>query len=161
MELTNCPMCQSSLPGDSTEPVTSCAACGADLTRYAAKRSSPPPLQPMAEEAVAMSSEFNLTHGILGALAGAAIGIGVMFGFFEVLHFNFPLIGVGTGLLTGYGARLLYKGGDQTLGIISAVIALLSVVGTLLLIYGIDDFPMLRIISVIVSASVAYRIAAR
>jgi len=71
--------------------------------------------------------------------------------------FRFPLLGVGIGLLTGYGAKLLYKGTDNTLGIIAGGIALISVVATLFLMYG--EFPLLNLISVAVSVSVAYRIA--
>jgi len=80
-----------------------------------------------------------------------------MYAFFLFAGFRFPLLGVGIGLLTGYGAKLLYKGTENTLGIISAVIALVAVVGTLFLMYG--TFPLISIISVVVSVSMAYRIA--
>jgi hypothetical protein len=73
--------------------------------------------------------------------------------------FRFPLLGVGIGMLTGYGAKLLYKGTANMLGIISAVVAMVAVVGTLYLMYG--EFPIVSIISVLVSVSLAYRIASR
>jgi hypothetical protein len=101
---------------------------------------------------------FNMTKGVLGALAGAALGVAAMVGFYSVLGFRFPLLGVGIGVLTGFFAKKLYKGTDSTLGFISAGIALCAVIGTLFLMYG--TFPMISIISVVVSASVAYRIAA-
>jgi hypothetical protein len=101
--------------------------------------------------------EFNLGMGILGAFLGAAVGVGAMYGFFEFAGFRFPLLGVGIGVLTGYGAKLLYKGTDNTLGIISGAIALIAVVGTLFLMYG--TFPVISIISVAVSVSMAYRIS--
>ncbi len=103
------------------------------------------------------TSQVSLGLGILGALLGAAVGIGVMYGFFEWAGFRFPLLGVGIGVLTGLGARILARGTDSTLGIISGVIALLSVVGTLYLMYG--EFPIMSIISVAVSVSFAYRIS--
>ena len=81
-----------------------------------------------------------------------------MFAFYAFAGFRFPLLGVGIGILTGYGARLLFKGTDSTLGIISGAIALAAVVATLFLMYG--TFPLLSIISVVVSVSLAYRIAA-
>ena len=97
---------------------------------------------------------------VIASLAGAVgIGAGVMFGFFEWAGFRFPLLGVGIGALTGFGARLLYKGTDNTLGMISGGIAMLAVVGTLYLMYG--TFPIISIISVVVSVSLAYRIASR
>ena len=103
------------------------------------------------------SGEFNLGKGILGAVLGAAVGSGLMFGFYSLAGFRFPLLGVGIGILTGFGAKSLFKGTDSTLGYISGGIALLAVVGTLFLMYG--TFPFLNIISVIVSVSVAYKIA--
>lgn len=99
----------------------------------------------------------NLGMGILGALLGAAVGIGAMFGFYTLAGFRFPLLGVGIGILTGFGAKILFKGGDEKLGYISGAIALAAVVGTLYLMYG--AFPILNIISVVVSATMAYRIA--
>lgn len=100
----------------------------------------------------------NLVRGVFGALIGAALGVGAMFAFYTLAGFRFPLLGVGIGILTGFCAKLLFKGGTVMLGYISSGIALVAVVATLFLMYG--AFPMMSIISVIVSASVAYRIAA-
>jgi hypothetical protein len=120
-------------------------------------KSNPPPLPQVADVAQEATSDFSLGRGVMGALAGAAIGSGAMYGFYQMAGFRFPLLGVGIGALTEYGAKLLYRGTDNTLGIISGAIALLAVVGTLYLMYG--EFPMISIISVVVSVSVAYRIA--
>ena len=120
----------------------------------AASRPSPRYIPP----AESSSGEFNMGMGILGAFLGALVGMGAMFGFYELVGFRFPLLGVGIGLLTGFGAKLLYKGTCNTLGVISGGIALVSVVGTLFLMYG--EFPIISIISVVVSVSMAYRIAA-
>ena len=103
------------------------------------------------------AGEFNLGLGILGAVLGAGLGAGAMYGFYLAAGFRFPLLGVGIGALTGLGAKLLFKGTDITLGVFSAVIALVAVVGILYLMYG--EFPIMSIISVAISASVAYRIA--
>lgn len=105
-----------------------------------------------------VEDRFNLGKGILGAFLGAALGVGAMFAFYQLAGFRFPLLGVGIGVLTGFFAKKLFKGSDTTLGAISAGIALTAVVATLYLMYG--AFPMVSIISVIISASVAYRIAA-
>lgn len=114
-------------------------------------------LRPMNDIQTASVDRFNLGRGVVGALLGAGLGVGAMFGFYALAGFRFPLLGVGIGILTGYFAKLLFKGGDTTLGWISAGIALTAVVATLFLMYG--EFPMISIISVIVSASVAYRIS--
>lgn len=98
-----------------------------------------------------------MARGVLGAFLGAGVGVGVMFAFYAFAGFRFPLLGVGIGILTGFCAKALFKGSDTTLGYISAGIALTAVVATLFLMYG--SFPPISIISVIVSASVAYRIA--
>jgi hypothetical protein len=105
------------------------------------------------------SVEPTLAKGIAGAVLGAALGAAAMYGFYKLAGFRFPLLGVGIGVLTGYLARTLYKGGDSNLGIAAGGIALAAVVGTLYLMYG--EFPIFNIVSVIVSASVAYRIATR
>jgi hypothetical protein len=97
--------------------------------------------------------------GVLGALLGAGVGAGLMYGFFLMLEFRFPLLGVGIGALTGLGARLLYRGTDGVLGGIAAGIACVAVVATLYLMYG--SFPLMNIISVCVSVSVAYRLASK
>lgn len=158
MPITDCPMCNTPIPVEARETMNTCASCGADLTRWRPKPASPPPL-PVSETPPAAAGEFNLGLGLLGAILGAGLGAGLMYGFYKLAGFRFPLLGVGIGLLTGYGAKLLFKGSDQTLGIISAVIALIAVVGTLYLMYG--EFPIISIISVVVSVSVAYKMASR
>jgi len=122
----------------------------------------PPPIARVAPAAMSTprpktAGEFNMGLGILGAFLGAGLGAGLMYGFYQFAGFRFPLLGVGIGVLTGYGAKLLFKGTDNVLGIIAGTIALIAVVGTLYLMYG--EFPMVSIISVVVSVSVSYRIA--
>jgi hypothetical protein len=161
MELTNCPMCQSSISSESSEIAKTCASCGADLTRWLPRRvTAPTPpvaVESPAVEAESMKREFNLGRGILGALIGAGVGVGVMYGFYVLAGFRFPLLGCGIGILTGYAAKSLHQGTETALGIISGGVALVAVVGTLYLMYG--EFPIMSIISVIVSVSLAYRIA--
>jgi len=109
------------------------------------------------ENAAEQVSQSSLGKGILGALLGAAVGVGVMFAFYTFAGFRFPLLGVSIGILTAYGARLLFKGGDSKLAVLASGIALCAVVATLYLMYG--EFPIMSIVSVIVSATLAYRIA--
>jgi hypothetical protein len=98
-----------------------------------------------------------LAFGVLGAVVGACIGSGLMYGFYAMTGFRFPLLGVGIGFLTGLAARWLNKGGDDRLGFVAGALALASVVLTLFLMFGM--FPMLSIISAAVSVSIAYRMA--
>ena len=98
--------------------------------------------------------------GITGAVGGAILGMVLMYGFYATTGLRFPLLGCGTGLLSGIAARWLFKGTAHTLGIISAVASMLGVLGAVVLMYGVDFSP-LNIISVAVSASVAYKIATR
>jgi hypothetical protein len=158
MELTNCPMCQSSIPNESSEMIKTCARCGADLTRWMRKRVAPPPPQ-IPDQSQEVTEEVNLGLGVLGALVGACIGAVAMYGFYKLAGFRFPLLGVGIGALTAYGAKRLYKETGNVLGIISGIVALVTVVGTLYMMYG--TFPFISIVSVAVSVSVAYRIASR
>jgi len=110
-----------------------------------------------SSDSTIVEDKSNLGLGIMGAVIGAAVGAGAMYAFYAFAGFRFPLLGVGIGFLTGYGAKLLAKGGETTLGYIAGAIALGTVVGTLYLMYG--EFPIISIISVAVSVSVAYRTA--
>ena len=115
------------------------------------------PIKPLAAAKPKKSDQYSLAMGVLGAFLGAGIGAGVMYGLSEMIGFRFPFLGVGIGALSGFGARWLAKGTDNTLGVITGGIALVAVCGTLYLIYG--AVPMINIISMAVSVSVAYRIA--
>lgn len=167
MALNDCPMCNHPIPVAESGTLRACINCGADLTRWWRKPATPPPLPAQAlvnsktsseaSEASEESGQFNLGRGVLGAFIGACVGAAAMYGFFRLAGFRFPLLGVGIGLLTGYSAKWMFKGTDNTLGIISAVIATIAVTGTLFLMYG--QFPIISIISVVVSASMAYRMA--
>ncbi|HXC35849.1 MAG TPA: hypothetical protein VNV43_08235 [Candidatus Acidoferrales bacterium] len=166
MALTNCPMCSGSL--ENAAETKTCTRCGADLSRFIPK-AAPAPQPPMpvaqvempaAETVSSASGDFNLGLGVAGAVGGALVGMGLMYGFYAVSGMRFPLLGVGTGFLTAFGARWFYKGPDHTLGFICAFTAMMGVVGALVLMYGVDFSPM-NIISIAVSASVAYKIAAR
>jgi hypothetical protein len=102
-------------------------------------------------------NEFNLGLGILGAVLGAALGAGLMYGFFLLADFRFPLMGTGIGALTGLGARILYKGTDMTLGVISGGVALLATAGTLYFMFG--DMAGMFVLSMLASVFLAYRVA--
>jgi hypothetical protein len=103
------------------------------------------------------SGPTNMGMGVLGALLGAGIGSGLMYGFFVLTDLRFPLMGTGVGALTGLGARILFRGTDSALGAISGGVAAVAVIGTLYFMYG--EFQMMSIISVLVSISFAYKIA--
>jgi len=44
MTITNCPMCEWEIPVEQSGTIKSCAECGADLSRWTAKRIQPPPI---------------------------------------------------------------------------------------------------------------------
>jgi hypothetical protein len=117
------------------------------------------PLLPVTRAAAKpkATAEFNMGLGILGAFLGSALGAGLMYAFFLWANFRFPLMGTGIGVLAGLGARILYKGTDTTLGILTAVIAVLATTGTLYLMYG--DAAGIFILSIVVSGVIANRIA--
>lgn len=160
MAISHCPMCQTSIP--TGEKANSCGSCGADLSRWMPKPQAPPPFIQAADasgQAVADQGieSHRLAFGVLGAVVGACIGSGLMYGFYAMSGFRFPLLGCGIGFLTGLAARWLNKGGDDRLGFVAGALSLAAVVLTLFLMYG--TFPMLSVISVAVSVSVAYRMA--
>jgi hypothetical protein len=165
MAISNCPMCQTSIPVGET--AKSCATCGADLSRWMPKQAAPPLIQPAGHNVPAAAqsvqsvaqdaSEMNVGFGIAGAVLGACIGSGLMYGFYAMVGIRFPLLGVGIGFLTGFLSKKFAKGPHDILGFASGALAMAAVVGTLYLMYG--TFPILSILSVIASVSVAYRIA--
>jgi hypothetical protein len=151
-------MCQTSIP--SGEIVKTCGACGVDLSRWTSKPAATPIIQAAGHGAQAVAHEAAGTSfgmGIAGAVLGACIGSGLMYGFYAMVGFRFPLLGVGIGFLTGLFAKKFNSGPDDHLGFASGALSIAGVVGTLYLMYG--TFPMLSIISVILSAGVAYRLA--
>ena len=159
MAISNCPMCQTSIPAGETG--CSCTSCGADLSRWMQKQAAPPMIQPAGHGAQAMTEEPVGTHlglGIAGAVLGACIGLGLMYGIYAASGFRFPLPGLGIGFLTGLCAKKFNKGPDDRLGFAAGAVSIAAVVGTLYLMYG--TFPTLSVVSVILSASVAYRISA-
>jgi hypothetical protein len=111
----------------------------------------------VVSRAQAVPGTNNLLLGIVGAILGASLGAGIMFGLSAWAGFKFPLFGTCIGLLTGLGARILYKGTDSQLGIMAALIGLLTTIGTLYILMG--DMAILGIVSMVVSAAMAYRIA--
>ena len=115
------------------------------------------PIRPLMNKPIDEQKEFSMGLGILGAFLGAAIGGALVYAFFLWAGFRFPFSGIGIGALTGYGARLLARGTDNTLGFIAGAFALISVLGAYYLIYG--DFFIIGIISIIICVGFAYRIA--
>ncbi len=112
-----------------------------------------PPGRPMP---AAAAQGGNIGLGIVGVILGAAVGAGLMYGFWLGVGFRFPFFGLAVGASTAFGGRILYKGGDNSLGGIAAAVAALAVVSTYYLIYG--EFPLVGIISTIISVSIAYRV---
>jgi hypothetical protein len=131
-----------------------------------APSSAPPPLgssRPIAPIKPAAAKreqkEYSLGMGILGAFIGAAIGFGLVYGFFAWLNFRFPFTGLITGLLVGYGARLMARGTDMTLGAIAGALAFVSIAGAFFLIYlEYDTFYITGIISIIIGVGFAFRL---
>jgi hypothetical protein len=114
------------------------------------------PMRP-AIAAKAEQKEYNQGLGILGAFLGAAIGGGLTYGFYALTDFRFPLMGTAIGILAGIGARLMARGTDSTLGFIAAAFGAISAAGALFFMYG--SFPVSGIVTIGVSAYLAYRIA--
>ena len=116
-----------------------------------------PSVQAQQQRKAKESGQFSMGLGIAGGVGGALIGSGLMYAFWIWAHFRFPIMGVLVGAFAGYGARLLARGTDNTLGIITAVAAGTMVTGTYYLMYG--DFVLFNIISIVICCGVAYRAA--
>jgi hypothetical protein len=118
-----------------------------------------PRTAPALAQQPASAASNSMVMGILGAVIGAAAGTGIVYGVSVAMDFRFPLFGTVAGILTGLGARLMYRGRNQTLGVISAVLSGIAIAGALLALFGSDINP-LSLISVVVGAGFAYRAVA-
>jgi len=105
-----------------------------------------------------VENDFSLGRGIAGAVLGAIVGCGLLYAFWAGTQIRFPLMGVVTGFTTGFGASLLGKGKDSTLGIISSVMAAATLAGTFFMMYG--ELRTSCFISIAVGAYGAYRSSA-
>jgi hypothetical protein len=125
---------------------------------------APPPMQtpeiktpPRQWEKADMTETHSLALGFVGALLGAALGVGIMFGYRMVTGFVMPVIGLSIGVLSGLGARLLYKGTDVSLGAIAAAITLIAAGGTFLMFFGLA--AIMSIMVLVITIGIAYKIA--
>lgn len=119
--------------------------------------STPAPIKPMMKASLAAPKDFSMGLGVLGAFLGSAVGGALVYGFFLFAHFRFPLSGTAIGLLAGYGARMLARGTDTTLGFVASGISLAVIVGVFYMMYG--EFFLFGIVSIVVCVGFAYRIA--
>lgn len=155
-----------------TEPAAQ-AGSGLKINRAAAEAAPPPlaaasvaappvalsPLRPLAAVKSA-PKEFSLGLGTLGAGIGAVLGALAVYGFFVWADFKFPWSGTGIGLLAGFGARILARGTDSTLGAIAAAITVAAVLGVFYLIYlQFGLFYISAIFSAIIGAILANRLS--
>ena len=102
----------------------------------------------------------NFMLGILGAFIGAILGLAFMFGLLIFLGFSIPYTGVIIGALTGFGARIFYRGTDYTLGAAAAAVAFFVVGGALYFLYvRVGYFDIYFIFSWIVAVGSAFKIA--
>ncbi len=157
-------------PASLVPQVPAASSVGLRINRQAPAAPAPPP--PPVPQAPTAPQRFNarpaqrqpktetnsMVLGVVGALAGAAVGSGILFALSIALGIRFPLFGTITGALSGFGARILYRGTDSSLGAIAAVISVIATTGSLYLLLGPEGM-MFSIISIIVSASMAWRIA--
>lgn len=124
----------------------------------AATAAARPAAVPKYMKANATTQNNNFLLGIVGALLGAAIAVGLMVGFTAFTGQRFPILGTVMGAIIGFGARLLYRGTDMTLGAMSAAVALITIGGTLFAMFGVFGL-LFSTISIIVGTMFAFKVA--
>lgn len=97
--------------------------------------------------------------GTVGALLGALVAVGLMYGFAVFAGFRFPLMGTLMGAIIGFGARLMYHGTDSSLGGIAAAIAFVTIGGTLFFMFGLFGVLLSGFITMVVGVGMAFKIA--
>jgi hypothetical protein len=125
----------------------------------AAAAATRPTAVPKYMKANAATSYNNFALGILGALIGAGVAIGLMGAFIMFTGFRFPYLGTVEGALIGFGARLLYRGTSSTLGAMSALVAFLTIALTYLLFFNIIAVLLGGLISMAVGVMIAFKVA--
>jgi hypothetical protein len=100
----------------------------------------------------------NFLLGIVGALLGATVAVGFMVGSRIFFGFSFPLFGTIMGAMIGFGARLLYRGTDSSLGGVAALIAFLVIGATLYLMFGVLGLLM-SLMAIVIGTAAAFKIA--
>ncbi len=143
----------------STVPVLPSAAIAATMAAAGAPHMNPQPALARVLKRAKTDGEFSLGKGLVGALLGAAVGVGIMYAFFVLAQARFPLMGTAIGALSGLGARILYKGTDSTLGAWTLAVSLACTTGALIFMY--HNFEGSFLITMLASAGVAYSIAGR
>ncbi len=158
--ILNCPLCNAdctlkadeilgSLPGVAQAPMATVAAPARPGLRMTQPAHQPAPsaypvAQPYTPGAPVQGvpiyqapppspteREPNLALGILGAVLGGILGMVIWYLIYKVTGgWRIGLLGIGVGVLTGYGARLLGKSHGVNLGVISGIIALFCIVGS-------------------------------
>jgi hypothetical protein len=101
----------------------------------------------------------NFMLGVLGAFIGAGISIGLFVGSHILFGFNIPWITGIMGALIGFGARLMYKGTSSSLGGVCAIIAFLTILGTLYFMFGIFSVLLSGFVSLVIGVGMAFKIA--
>jgi hypothetical protein len=111
----------------------------------------------MADKPPGLIPVANMGLGILGAILGAGVGSGLRYAFIHWSQFDLPMSELGVGAATGLGARLLFRGTDNSLGAVAAIVTLL-VVGIPIFLSGLIGI-WLSIVSLFISVLIAYKIA--
>lgn len=96
--------------------------------------------------------------GTVGALLGAVVAVGFMVGSHIILGFSFPIFGTVMGAIIGFGARLMYRGTDSTLGGMAALVAFITIGATLYLMFGILGI-LFSLVSLVIGVAMAFKIA--
>jgi hypothetical protein len=86
----------------------------------------PPMVRTAPVQSVALA-KLNFNLGIVGAIAGALIGMIGWYLLIRVVHHTIGYAAVGVGALAGFGARLLAKQGSHSLGIVAAICGVVAI----------------------------------
>lgn len=156
--------------GGASQPIT--AAAGPTplrVNRESFAATAPPPLMCSSEPpryiqktvmpAPKPKLQGNILLGALGAFLGAALGVGIVFGLSFAMGFMISATVILIGLLSGAGARIMYRGSDSSLGGVAALITVLATAGTLFFFSGFFALmSVMSVMSLLISVSSAWKI---
>ena len=139
-------------------PIAAPLSMGTTSSSPPASRPGPAARMPKYMQADPSTTTNSFLLGVLGAILGAIVGVVLMVSASMFLGFKFPLLGTIMGAIIGFGARLLYRGTDSTLGGMAAVVALITITATLYLMFGVLGLAF-SAMSIVIGAVMAFKIA--
>jgi len=115
-------MCEWEIPGEQSETIKTCGECGADLSRWTARRIKPPPI-PVQEESESSDGDWFARHASTFSVVAPIVAIAIIIaGPIVGVALNWFSSGIRVGMMIIDGTMLLLIFSGFVLGIVALVL---------------------------------------